>query len=174
MTRSGDDALSRPQLFTDQHDVTGFDCGQPSLNDWLRQRALANQATGASRTFVVCQGRARVVGYYSLSKSTTSHQQATGGIRRNMPDPVPMMLLGRLAVDRTLHGQGVGAALLKDAVLRTAQVADQAGVRGLLVHALSSDAKRFYAKWGFVESPTEPMTLMVRLTDIVATIRAID
>jgi predicted N-acetyltransferase YhbS len=164
---------SAPHPLSDQHDLSQFDCKESSLNDWLRRRARANQVTGASRTFVVCEGLALVVGYYCLSACTASHEQATSSLRRNMPNPIPMMLIGRLAVDRSWAGRGLGGALLKDAVLRTAQIAEQAGVRGLLVHAISDNAKRFYAKWGFAESATDPMTLMIRLSDIIATIRAI-
>ncbi|MDB5602316.1 MAG: GCN5-related N-acetyltransferase protein [Xanthobacteraceae bacterium] len=174
MSSASGEALVAPQPLFDQHDLSLFDCEEASLNEWLRRRARGNQATGASRTFVVCAGSATVVGYYCLSAGTISHQYATGPLRRNMPDPVPMMLLGRLAVDRSWNNRGIGSALLKDAILRTAQVADQAGVRGIMVHAISDQAKRFYAKWGFAESPADPMTLMVRLTDIAATIRAIE
>jgi GNAT superfamily N-acetyltransferase len=167
------EALSAPQALSGEHDLTAFNCEEAALNDWLRRRARANQITGASRTFVVCAGPTAVVAYYCLSVCAASHGQTTGPIRRNMPDPVPMMLLGRLAVDRGWQGRGLGAALLKDAVLRTAQIAEQAGVRGILVHAISDHAKRFYAKWGFAESPADPMTLMAKLADIVATIGAI-
>ena len=163
---------SAPQPLSDQHDLSQLDCEEPSLNDWLRRRARANQVTGASRTFVVCECPSLVVGYYCLSACSVSHEQATSSLRRNMPDPIPMMLLGRLAVDRSWSGRGLGGGLLKDAVLRTAQVAEQAGVRGILVHAISDNAKRFYAKWGFAESATDPMTLMIRLSDLIATIRA--
>jgi GNAT superfamily N-acetyltransferase len=173
MTTAGDETLSAPQPLIDQHDLNAFDCEHASLNDWLRRRARANQVSGGSRTFVVCAGPTRVVGYYCLSACAVAHAQATGPIRRNMPDPVPMMLVGRLAVDREFGGRGLGSALLKDAILRTAQIADQAGVRGIVVHAISEQAKRFYAKWGFAESPAEPMTLMVRLSDVVATVRSI-
>ena len=171
MTISSDEALSAPQPLSDQHDLSTFDCEEASLNDWLLRRARANQLSGGSRTFVVCAGATRVVGYYCLSAYTVAHTQATGSIRRNMPDPVPMMLVGRLAVDRNLKGKGLGGALLKDAILRVVQIAEQAGVRGIVVHAISEDVKRFYAKWGFRESPTDPLALMARLSDIVATIR---
>ena len=173
MTARGDETLSAPQPLSDQHDLADFDCEEASLNDWLRRRALANQVSGGSRTFVICVGHAKVVGYYCLSASTVAHAQATGSIRRNMPDPVPMMLVGRLALDRNFKGRGLGGALFKDAILRVAQIAEQAGVRGIVVHAISEQAKQFYAKWGFAESPIEPMTLMVRLSDIVATVQSI-
>ena len=171
-TLAGEEGLSAPQPLADRHDLTEFDCGEAALNDWLRRRARANQVAGASRSFVVCQGPVRVVGFYSLSVCSVPHARAISVIRRNMPDPVPMMLLGRLAVDLGWHGRGIGSGMLKDAVIRTAQVSEHAGVRGLLVHAISDGAKRFYARWGLSESPVDPMTLMVRLADIVATVRA--
>src|SRR5437764_5860050 len=141
-----------PQPLSDQHDLSQFDCEEPSLNDWLRRRARANQVTGASRTFVVCEGPSLVVGYYCLSACVVSHEQATSSLRRNMPDPIPMMLIGRLAVDRSWAGRGLGGGLLKDAVLRTAQVGEQAGVRGILVRAISGNAKRSYAKGSLADA----------------------
>ncbi|HTX49922.1 MAG TPA: GNAT family N-acetyltransferase, partial [Caulobacteraceae bacterium] len=133
--------------------------------NWLRRRALANEAAGASRTFVTCF-EGRVVGYYSLAAASVVHDVATSRARRNMPDPVPAVVLGRLAVDRSLQGRGLGAGLLQDAALRVAAAADSIGVRVLLVHALSEDAKRFYLRFGFRESPMEPMTLMVTLDEL--------
>jgi GNAT superfamily N-acetyltransferase len=161
-----------PQPLSERHILSEFESGEPSLDYRLQHRALTNQSTGGSRTYVLCAGAERVIGYYCLSASSISHRLATGSLCRNMPDPVPMMLIGRLAVDREFHGRGLGAGLLKDAVLRTAQVAVEAGVRGLLVHAVSEDAKRFYAKWNFVESPVDRMTLMIRLVDLARTVQA--
>ena len=172
MSRSSDESISAPQPLSEGHDIRDFECGEPSLDDWLRQRARANQASGASRTFVTCSGGERVIGYYCLSACGISHRAATSSIRRNMPDPIPMLLVGRLAIDRRWQGRQLGSGLLKDAVLRSAQIAGQAGVRGLMVHAISEEAKRFYMRWNFVESPADRMTLMVRLADIVSTIKA--
>ena len=157
--------LSAPEPLSESHLLDRFACGEPSLDDWLRRRALANQASGASRTFVTCRG-AQVVGYYALAAGAITSHEAPGRLRRNMPDPIPIMVLGRLATDRREQGKGVGAALLRDAVARTRRLAQEAGIAGMLVHALSPDAKQFYEHWGFVESPHNPMTLVARLKDL--------
>ncbi len=160
--------LAAPTPITAGHLRTEFDCGEPSLNDWLRKRALKNQASGASRCFVLCAGD-EVIGYYSLSAGAISLDAAPNAMRRNMPNPLPVLLLGRLAVDRRHYNQGLGRALLRDAMLRAVGVAGAAGVVAILVHALSEPAKRFYAACGFVESPLQPMTLLMT----IATIRLI-
>lgn len=154
--------FSAPEKLTKAHDVSSFNCGEPVLDEWLRRRALQNEAAGASRTYIVRSG-AKVAGYYSLAAGAVAREEAPGRVRRNMPDPVPVMVLGRLAVDRAFHGQGLGAGLLRDAVLRTMQAAEIAGIRALLVHAISEDAKRFYAHHGFVSSTVDPMTMMLVL-----------
>ena len=157
--------LSPPAPITADHELVSFDCGEPSLNDWLRRRALKNHASGASRCFVLCVGR-EVIGYYSLSAGMISHEAAPKAMRRNMPDPLPVLLLGRLAVDRRYHNQGLGRALLRDATLRAVNVAGNAGVFAILVHALSDDAKQFYGSCGFVESPLQPMTLLMTIETV--------
>ena len=156
--------LSAPEKLTPAHDLSQFSCGEPALDDWLRRRALDNEERGASRTYVVCLGR-RVVGYYALAVGAVAHSAATGRIRRNMPDPVPVMVIGRLAIDADLQGQGIGSALLRDAVLRTLQAAEIAGIRAILVHALSERAGKFYESCGFAASPVDPMTRMISLTE---------
>jgi len=138
------------------------------LDDWLKRRALANQSSGASRTFVVADQDGRVCGYYAMAAGAVSHQLATSGVRRNIPDPVPVMVLARLAVDRRTQGQHLGASLLRDAVNRAVAVSQNAGVRALLVHALHERAKQFYEHYGFQASPTHPMTLMLRLSSVKA------
>jgi GNAT superfamily N-acetyltransferase len=157
-----------PQPLSPAHRLDEFACGEASLDDWLKRRALSNQLSGASRSFVVTDQDGRVIGYYALAAGAVSHQLATSGVRRNMPDPVPVMVLARLAVDRRAQGIRLGAALLQDAVQRTVAVAQNAGVRALLVHALHDRAKRFYEHYGFQESPQHPMTLMLRLNAIKA------
>jgi len=161
---SGAEEISAPEHVTPEHDLAAFDSGIPALDDWLKRRALANEETGASRTYVVRAG-SRVVGYYALATGGVAQAAATGRVRRNMPDPVPVMLLGRLAVDRAYQDRGLGAGLLRDAILRTLQAADLAGIRAILVHAISEEAKRFYGRHGFVESPVDPMTLMITVAD---------
>lgn len=158
--------LRPPEPLSASHRLDEFDCGEAALDDWLKRRALANQSSGASRTFVVADQDGLVRGYYAMAAGAVSHQLATSGIRRNMPDPVPVMVLGRLAVDRRMQGQHLGASLLQDAVHRAVAVSHNAGVRALLVHALHEKARQFYEHYGFQASPTHPMTLMLRLSGV--------
>jgi GNAT superfamily N-acetyltransferase len=153
---------SAPILLADSHELDLFQSGTDSLDQWLRRRARANQVSGASRTYVIAES-ARVVGYYCLSSGGLDLADAPGSIRRNMPDPVPMAILGRLAVDASWQGKGLGAALLQDAVLRTGEAAAILGIRGVLVHAISDDAKAFYERYGFQASAKNPMTLVLSL-----------
>lgn len=159
--------ISRPELLADHHDSKAFSSGVESLDTWLKRRAIKNQTTGASRTFVACEG-ARIVAYYSLASSAITIDKAPGRLRRNMPDPIPVVLLGRLAMDRPFQGKGFGRALVRDACLRVIQAADTIGIRGLIVQTLSAEAKTFYEKVGFDPSPLDPMTLMVTLADLKA------
>jgi GNAT superfamily N-acetyltransferase len=155
--------LSEPQSLAATHLLDRFSCGEPSLDDWLRRRALTNHLNGASRTFVVVDPDQHVLGYYALAAGAVAHAEATGTVRRNMPDPVPVMVLARLAVDVRARGIKLGAALLQDAVMRVLSVAENAGVRALLVHALNERAKQFYEYYGFRASPVHAMTLMLPL-----------
>lgn len=157
-------ALSSPRPLDAGHVVADFSSGEPVLDDWLKRRALANQVSGASRVFVVVDERQQVMGYYALAAGAVAHQAAPGAVRRNMPDPIPVLVLGRLAVDRRAQGVQLGAALLQDAVKRAGAVASNAGVRALLVHALNDHARDFYLHYGFQQSPLQPMTLMLRLS----------
>lgn len=159
--------LSAPELLADHHDLAGFSCGGASLDDWLKRRARANQASGASRTFVVCEGNA-VVAYYALASGGVDVAAAPGRFRRNMPDPIPVVILGRLAVDTSQQGRGLGRALFRDAGLRIVEAADTIGIRGVLAHAISEDARKFYVALGFQPSPLDPMALMVTLADVKA------
>lgn len=154
--------LTAPTPLTIEHLLDGFECGEPALDEWLRRRALKNQANGASRTYVVCEGEA-VVGYYCLSAGALGHAHAPSGLRRNRPDPVPVMVLGRLAIHREHQQRGIGTALLSDAIRRTLQAAQIAGMAALMVHALGESARRFYRSRGFIESPVQPMTLCLML-----------
>lgn len=160
--------LRLPEPLAASHRLDDFECGEAVLDDWLKRRALANQSSGASRTFVVTDQDGRVCGYYAMAAGAVSHQLATSSVRRNMPDPVPVMLLARLAVDRRTQGQRLGASLLQDAVNRAVAVSQNAGVRALLVHALHERAKQFYEHYGFQPSPTHPMMLMLRLSSVKA------
>jgi GNAT superfamily N-acetyltransferase len=156
--------ITAPEPITTSHDIESFSCGTPVLDEWLKRRALKNEVTGASRTFVVCND-GQVIGYYALATGSVEHCDAPKKIRRNMPNPIPVMVLGRLAVDQKWQHAGLGRSLLKDAVLRSVSVSQHAGIKALLVHALSEDAKTFYVRNGFLESPLDPMTLVLSLRD---------
>ncbi|WP_273404172.1 GNAT family N-acetyltransferase [Actinobacillus porcinus] len=153
---------SAPELLNATHHLDDFDCGEEALNSWLKRNALKNQQNQANRTFVICQNN-NVVGFYALAAGSVSHQFVSGGLRRNMPDPIPVVVLGRLAIDLTHQGQQLGAALLKDAVLRASAVSQQVEVKALLVHALNDKAKAFYLNYGFQVSPIDDLILLLKL-----------
>lgn len=139
-------------------------CGTESLDNWLKRRALKNQAQGASRNRVVCVEN-RVVAYYASVSGAVLASGATGHLRRNMPDPIPVVVLGRLAIDSTINGQGFGRALIRDAGMRVLQAADTIEIRGMTVQALSDEAKVSYEHLGFEPSPIDPRLLMITLAD---------
>jgi GNAT superfamily N-acetyltransferase len=159
--------LKAPSPIDSSHDVSVFSCGHSSLDDWLKRRALANQKSGASRTFVVCD-EARVVAYYALAAGALACAEATGKFRRNMPDPIPVATLARLAIDVGFQKQGLGRALFRDASLRILGAADAIGILGVLVHAISEEATNFYRAIGVESSPASPQTLMMTLVDLQA------
>ncbi|MGB6099813.1 MAG: GNAT family N-acetyltransferase [Comamonas sp.] len=156
--------LSAPIPLATTHILDDFACGEANLDEWLKRRALTNQLSSASRTFVVTDQEGRVYGYYAMAAGAVSHQAATSNARRNMPDPVPVMALARLAVDHRAQGIKLGASLLQDAAGRAVSISQNAGVRALLVHAILDRAKQFYEHYGFQESPQHPTTLMLRLS----------
>lgn len=161
--------LLAPQPLAELHRTEGFTSGVTSLDDWLKRRALAIQASGASRTFVVCDEDA-VIGYYALAAGAIRIQGASGRFRRNMPDPIPVAILARLAVDQAYQDRGIGRALFRDGARRVMHAADAIGIRGIVVHALSEEAQAFYQAIGFDPFPVDPMTLLVTLTDLRATL----
>lgn len=158
-----------PEKLNETHSIEDFCCGKEKLDTWLKERALKNEMTDASRTYVVCVGN-KVIGYYTLATGSVDHKVAISSMKRNMPNPIPVMLLGRLAVDQTWQGKGIGPALLRDAILRTLQAADIAGIKAILVHAISEEAKEFYESAGFHPSPVEEMTLMITLKEVKASV----
>jgi GNAT superfamily N-acetyltransferase len=158
-------ALSAPEPLHEHHDLDSFHCGVASLDDWLKRRARANQIGGASRTYIIAAG-ARAIGYYCLSSGAIAAIEAPGKLRRNMPDPIPVAVLGRLAIDREWQGGGIGVALLQDAVFRAAQAAEIIGIRGVLVHAVSEEARTFYEHHGFIQSPSDSRTLLLSLLNL--------
>ena len=154
-----------PEPLRPTHDLAGFDSGNDALNRWLVSRAVRNQDSGASRTFVTtCDGLD--VGYYALAASSVAQVGAPTGLRRNMPDPIPVILLGRLAVARRHAGRGVGASLLRDAALRVATTASIVGVKAMLVHAIDDAAVAFYLHHGLQPFPGDPTTLFVPVAAI--------
>ena len=157
--------ISAPLPLAADHELAGFESGEPSLDDWLKRRAFKNQANGSSRTYVVCEGKT-VIGYYCLAAGAIGHAEAPGAMKRNRPDPVPVLVIGRLAIHQARHQHGLGTALLNDAIQRAMQAAEIAGVTALLVHAISEPARRFYRSRGFIESPVEPMTLVLMLATV--------
>jgi GNAT superfamily N-acetyltransferase len=163
--------LSGPTLLAEHYELDEFSSGEASLDDWLKKRARANHAGGASRVFVTCEGN-RVAGYYSLSSSSIVNDTVPGRFRRNMPEPIPVVLLGRLAIDKEWQGQGIGRSLFRDAAMRVFQAAEAIGVRGIVVHAISDEARKFWIAIGFSECDREPMTLVVTLQDIRAAMGA--
>lgn len=163
--------LNPPVLLTKDHNRNSFDCGVPALNDYLKQYALQNQKKHAARTYVATRGD-RIVAYYSLAYGSVSLEEAPQSVKSGLArHPIPVMLLARLAVDATEHGRGLGVSLLKDALLRTIQAAEIAGLRAMIVHAKDESAKRFYEKFGFEPSPIDAFHLFLRLSDILSSLR---
>ena len=154
--------ITAPESISAAHILTDFDCGVSSLNDWLKRQALKNELSGASRTFVSCKDQ-QVIGYYALAAGSVNRREAPGKIKRKMPEPIPVMILGRLAIDIQWQNKRIGQGLLKDAVLRTIKAAKHAGIRALVIHALSDNARNFYIQHGFQESPLNHFTLMLPL-----------
>lgn len=155
--------IAGPRLLQADDETLAFDCGVDVLNTWLKRRALLNHLSGASRTYVAMSGK-RIAAYYCLSAGSIQHAAATGQIRRNMPEPIPVLVLGRLAVDVGFQKRGVGPMLLLHALERTQEVAKTAGIRALLVHAKDEATAAFYKRFDFVESPLDALMLMVRVS----------
>jgi GNAT superfamily N-acetyltransferase len=160
---------SLPRPISESDDAATFDSGEPTLDDYLRTRALNNHVGGASRCFVTCQD-GRIVGYYALASGAVSHADWSGKFRRNMPSPIPVILLSRLAIDRKHQGCGLGENLLRDAIARSVQVAEHIGVRAILAHALHDEARRIYARYQFEPSPTDPLHPMLLIKDAKASV----
>jgi GNAT superfamily N-acetyltransferase len=166
-------SISQPQPLDSSHDITEFDSGNTTLDEWLKKRALKNQSSSASRTFIINETRNhRVIGYYSLATGSVERAITSNNFSRNMPEPIPVIILGRLAIDKNFQNQRIGSHLLKDALLRILTISDNVGVRGVLVHAISEKAKQFYLNYGFVESPIEPMTLLLSINQLKITLKS--
>jgi GNAT superfamily N-acetyltransferase len=164
--------LKQPVALDASHDCSAFDCGAPALNDYLRKYAIQNQQGHSARTYVATRGE-RVVGYYTLAAGSARREETTARVAKGLSrHPVPVVLLARLAVDRTEQGKGLGAGLLKDALLRAAQAADVIGCRAVLVHAKDDAAKKFHQKFGFEPSPVDELHLYLPMKDVKASLGA--
>lgn len=156
-----------PELLSPSHDLSGFTCGYQDLDNWLHKQALKNQTRNNARVYVVVDTDSNlVVGYYAIAMGSVQRDDAISPLKRNSPNPIPMVVLGRLAVHIDFHSHGIGAGLLKDCVLRSVEAMNTVGGAGILVHAIDDSARSFYTKFGFSESPFDPLTLMARVSDI--------
>jgi len=160
--------IKAPELLSDEHVLDVFSCGKPELDDWLIKKALKNHKRNNTRVFVVCDDNNKVIGYYAIAMGSVQRESALSSLKRNSPNPIPMVVLARLAVDEGYKGRGIGVGLLKDCVLRSVHAMNVVGGAGILVHALDDEAKAFYKRFGFNESPIDAMTLMARVIDIEA------
>ena len=160
--------IKAPELLTDEHVLDVFSCGKPELDDWLIKKALKNHKRNNTRVFVVCDDNNKVIGYYAIAMGSVQRESALSSLKRNSPNPIPMVVLARLAVDEGYKGRGIGVGLLKDCVLRSVHAMNVVGGAGIFVHALDDEAKAFYKRFGFNESPIDAMTLMARVIDIEA------
>jgi GNAT superfamily N-acetyltransferase len=166
---AGNQSFSAVQKLDASHEVDAFDCGKEPLDRFLQRHALVNQKAGSAQTYVVCRGEQRVAGYYSLTVGAVEHADAPGRVGKGLArHPIPVMLLARLAIDRAEQGKGLGKALLKDALLRTAQAAEIAGIRARLVHAKDDEARAWYEQFDFEPSPTDPYHLFLLMKDLRA------
>lgn len=162
--------FSDPEPLGPDHILEGFDCGVASLNSWLVEHARSGSGAGSARTYVVTDaGKGRVLGYHAMSAASIRHEGATGRVAKGMPrHPIPAALLARLAVDSSVQGRGLGAWLLRDAMLRAVSVSNEMGIRAMLVHALDDSARQFYLRFGFEPSPTDDHNLQIIIKDIKA------
>ena len=163
-------SITAPALLTAEHDTTHFNCAHESLTQWLQKHALANNEKRGSRTHVVCDGT-RVFGFYALAAGSVQHENSPKSLTRNMPKPIPAIVLGRLAVDVAYQGRGIGAGLLQDAVFRSLNAAQDIAARVLLCHAIDDAARRFYIGHGFLSSPVEDLTVMLDLSKVAALLK---
>lgn len=163
--RSARPSFAAPAPIADHHDVSQFDCGKDALNDWLRERAKKNEGR-ASRSFVVCTGQDIVIAFYALAAGSVRHEDAPKALGRNMPSSIPVLVLGRMAVDIKYQGQKIGAFLLKDALQRSLTVAGNVGARAVLVHAIDQDVVPFYEGYGFKPFPEGELTLFLSVSEV--------
>jgi len=172
VTGQGGGAYSPPEPITNEHDIAGFRCGRPSLDNWLRDHAMANEGR-ASRTFVVIARAGapagKVAAYYALATGGVDLSELPRKLRHNLPNPVPVVVLGRLAVDERHKGVGLGPGLLKEAILRTVDVSRSAGVRALIVHPIDEEAASFYLRYGF-RPLSDGQSMFLAIEDMAAAV----
>jgi GNAT superfamily N-acetyltransferase len=167
-------SFEHPRAIAPSDSVTDFDCGEPTLNNWITLRALKNEKAGASRTFVSIESESGLVaGYYCLSAGSLAHDEAGPRLRRNTPDPIPIVLIGRLAVDARFKGRGLGASLLQDAVMKGIEASRIVGSRAIVVHALSESAATFYRRFGFTPMPGSSKAMYLLTQDAEATVTSL-
>jgi GNAT superfamily N-acetyltransferase len=158
--------LSSPEPLDGRHRLDGFDCGKPTLNDWLLRQARQAQGSGSAKTFVVVDDVSRVAGYFSLTVGQIDTREAPERVRRGMGQyPIPVVILARLAVDAQDQGRGVGVGMLQDAIRRTMAISEQAGIRALLTHPMDAAAEAFYRRFGFEPTPLREQQLILLLKD---------
>lgn len=167
---SAQPAYSAPAPIEPRHDLSKFDCGKPPLNDWLRNHALKNEGR-ASRTFVMCTGD-EVVGFYTLATGSISHEGAPRTLRHQMPNPTPVLVLGRMGVDQRLQQKGIGPALLRNALQRALTVSESVGARAVLVHAIDKEVISFYTQYGFKIFASDERTLFLPMETIMQSLSA--
>lgn len=165
--------ITSPEPINERHDVSRFNSGIYSLNRWLQRKARLNEAKGGTRTYVVCDGN-RVIAFYSLAASSVERRRVSSRVGRSMPEPIPVILLGQLAVDTNYQGRGLGSDLLIDAAKRVLTAADVVGARAIVVQALNDEAKEFYEPFGFLPfSDREPLMLILRIAELRAALRGL-
>ncbi|SOC88547.1 Predicted acetyltransferase [Curtobacterium sp. 314Chir4.1] len=165
--------LRRPRPITQHDDTSQFECGKPTLTSWLQIRAIRNEAGGASRTFISIDDETdRIAGYYCLAASSLQSAGVPGSLRRNMPDPIPVVLIGRLAVDLAFQGLGLGASLLQDALVKSIEASRLVGARAVIVNAIDDEAAAFYERFGFAVIPETSRCMYLLVADAEATIVA--
>ena len=158
-------SLRAPEPLHADHRIDSFDCGKPALDTWLTRHARQAQGSGSAKTFIVCDGE-HVAGYFSLTVGQVDTAEAPARVSKGMGRyPIPVVILARLAVSKSYQGQGIGAAMLRDAIRRTLSVSEQAGIRALLTHPIDDDASRFYRRFGFVPSPLREQQCLLLLKD---------
>lgn len=161
-------AYSKPEPLRDKHNCDEFSCGREELDTWLKRFARHAENAGSARTFVTTADGERVVGYYALTVAEVAPADATARLLKGQPSgaAVPVALLARLAVDQEHQGGGVGRSLLQDALLRTQQVSEEVGIRALVTHAMTAEARSWYEQFGFEQSPTDPLHLVLLIKDL--------